>query len=81
MRRVDFYFHDGCLSQQSVLRLAKDIETTYPRWTVAVHPLLDDDMKALGFHVLPTVAINGVPIGSGIPSKEWLLETIRMCDL
>lgn len=80
MRRVDFYCHKGCLSQPSILLLAKDLEAAYPRWTVTVHPLSNDDMKSLGFHVLPTVAINGVPIGPGMPSKAWLLETIRMCD-
>lgn len=80
MRRVDFYFHNGCLSQPSLLRLAEDIETVYPSWVVAVHPLSDDKVKSLGFQFLPTVAINGAPIRSGMPSKEWLLEAIRMCE-
>ena len=60
MKRVDFYFHDGCLSEPSILQLAKDVEAAYPRWTVAVHPHLDDDGKAMGFKTLPAIAINGV---------------------
>jgi hypothetical protein len=80
MRQVDFYFHDGCLSQRSILLLAREIETTYPTWTVIVHPLLEDEVKSLGLQVLPTVTINGVRVASGMPSKEWLLETIRVCD-
>ena len=35
-------------------------------------------MIALGFTVLPAIAINGVPVVFGTPSREWLLETIRM---
>lgn len=58
MKRVDFYFHDGCLSEPSILQLAKDVEAAYPRWTVAVQ---DDDVKAMGFKALPAIAINGVP--------------------
>lgn len=80
MRRVDFYFHDGCLSQPSILSLAKDIEAAYPRWSVGIHPLVDDEVNALGFQVLPTITINGLRVVSGMPSKAWLLETIRMCD-
>lgn len=80
MQRIDFYHHNGCLSRRSILSLAKVIETAYPRWTVTVHALLEDDLKSLGFEILPTIAINGVQVVSGMPSREWLLETIRMCD-
>lgn len=80
MRRVDLYFHDGCLSQPSILSLAKDIEATYPTWTVTVHPLSVDEVNAMGFTILPAIAINGVPTAFGTPTREWLLETIRMCD-
>jgi hypothetical protein len=80
MRRVDLYIHDGCLSQHSILSLAKDVEVTYPTWTVTVHPLSVDEANAIGFKALPAIAINGVPTVFGTPSREWLLETIRMCD-
>ncbi len=80
MRRVDFYFHDGCLSQPSILLLAKDIEVAYPAWIVTVHPLLEDEIKTMGFQTLPAIVINGVPAAFGTPSREWLLEIIRMCD-
>lgn len=81
MRRVDFYFHNGCLGEPSILSLARTIETAHPGWTVELHPLSDDEVKSLGFQVLPTVVINGIPIKPGMPSTEWLLETIRLCDL
>jgi hypothetical protein len=77
MRQVAFYFHDGCLSQQSILLLARDIQSAFPTWTVTVHRLMEDKMKALGFKVLPVISINGVPVVFGTPSREWLLETIR----
>lgn len=81
MRRVDFYFHNSCLSQQSILRLAREVETAYPEWTVTVHPLLENEVQAMGFKALPVITINGVPTVFGAPSREWLLETIRMCNL
>ncbi|MFO0699494.1 MAG: hypothetical protein U0236_09710 [Nitrospira sp.] len=80
MRRVDFYFHDGCLSQLAIRLLAKEIETAYPTWTVTVHPLLATEVIVKGIKVLPAVAINGALIYFGIPSKDWLLETVRTCD-
>ncbi|HNT37396.1 MAG: hypothetical protein AB7P24_16870 [Nitrospira sp.] len=80
MRRVDFYFHDGCLSQPSLLSLAKDIEAAYPTWTVTIHPLSADEVNAMGFTILPTITINNVPTAFGTPCREWLLEAIRMCE-
>ena len=80
MQRVDFYFHDGCPSQPSLLSLARDIATLYPTWAVALHPLSGNDMDSPGLQILPTVTINGVQVAAGMPSREWLLETIRMCD-
>ncbi len=80
MRRVDLYFHDGCLSQPSILSLAKDIEAAYPTWTVTLHPLSVDEANAIGFKALPAIMINGVATLFGTPSREWLLEHIRMCD-
>lgn len=80
MQRVDFYFHDGCPSQPSLLSLARDIETLYPTWAVTVHPLSEDELKAMGFKALRAITINGVPTVLGTPNSEWLLETIRVCD-
>jgi hypothetical protein len=76
MLRVDFYFHDGCLSQPSLLLLAKDVEAAYPAWTIAVHPLLENDVETLDLSVLPAVAINGHVAGTGLPNKEWLLKKL-----
>ena len=80
MRQVDFYFHNRCLSQQSIQLLAKDVEAAYPRWTVTVHPLSDNEVETIGFNTLPVIVINGVPTVFGTPSRRWLLETIRKCD-
>jgi hypothetical protein len=76
MRRIDFYFHDGCLSQPSLLLLAKDIEALYPTWTVTVHQLAGHDLEALGFPVLPAVVLDGQIVATGIPSKAWLLQKV-----
>jgi hypothetical protein len=76
MQRVDFYSHDGCPSQQSILLLAKDVKALYPTWTVMVHRLAENDIDSLGFLVLPAVAINGQTVATGIPSKEWLLKKL-----
>jgi hypothetical protein len=80
MRRVDFYFHKGCMSQQSVLLLAKELEQSYPDWHIAIHPLLEHEVKALGFHVLPTIVMNGSTVAAGIPKKDWLLERMKECE-
>lgn len=76
MRQVDFYFHNSCLSRQSIRLLAKDVEAVYPSWTVTVHPLTDQDIERLGFSVLPVVLINGQTVATGMPSKEWLLRKV-----
>ncbi len=52
----------------------------YPTWAVALHPLSENDLATLDLRILPTVTINGVRVAAGMPSREWLLETIRMCD-
>ena len=80
MRQMDFYFHDGCLSQQSVLLLAREIEQDCPDWRITIHPLLGHEAKALGFHVLPTIVMNGSTVIAGIPKKDWLLERMKECE-
>lgn len=80
MHQVDLYYHAGCLSQQTILLLAKDLEQGCPGWTVASHPLLDDEVTAKGFQVLPAVVINGRVVASGIPRKEWLVRILREWD-
>ena len=77
MRHIDFYFHEGCLSEHSILLLAKEIERACAAWSVRVHPLAEDDVKALGFAILPTIAINGRVIASGLPEEAWLLAKIH----
>ena len=77
---MDFYFHDGCLSQQSILLLAKEIQQDRPAWHIAIHPLLEHEAKALGFHVLPTIVINGSTVAAGIPKKDRLLERMKECE-
>lgn len=76
MQRVDFYFHDRCLSAQPILSLASDVREQHPGWTVTVHQLADNDIERLGFSVLPVVLINGQTVATGVPSKEWLLRTV-----
>jgi hypothetical protein len=80
MRQVDFYFHDGCLSQQSVRLLAREIQQDCPAWHIALHPLLKEETQPLGFHVLPTIMINGNTVASGVPKKGWLLEKMNECE-
>ncbi|TKS63002.1 MAG: hypothetical protein EWM73_01907 [Nitrospira sp.] len=77
---MDFYFHDGCLSQQSVLLLAREIQQDCPDWHITIHTLLEHEAKALGFHVLPTIVMNGITVAAGIPKKDWLLEIIKECE-
>lgn len=80
MKQVDFYFHDGCLSQQSVLRLARELQQSCPAWHIAIHPLLEDEATALGFQVLPTTVLNGSTVAAGIPKIDWLLERMKECE-
>lgn len=79
MLQIDFYLHYGCLSQPSLILLAKDIKAAYPTWTVTVHPLSEDEVKSLGLPILPAIVINGRPVGTGIPDKEWLLRKVAEC--
>lgn len=74
---MDFYFHDGCLSQQSVLLLAREIQQDCPDWHITIHTLLEHEAKALGFHVLPTIVMNGITVAAGIPKKGWLLKRMK----
>ena len=80
MRQMDFYFHNNCLSRQSVLLLAKEIEQYCPNWHVVIHPLSEHEVNALGFHVLPTILMNGSTVAAGIPNKDWLLEKMKKCE-
>ena len=80
MRQMDFYFHDSCLSRQSVLLLAREIQQDCPAWHIAIHPLSEHEVKALGFHVLPTIVMNGSTVAAGIPKKDWLLERMKECE-
>jgi len=80
MRQMDVYFHNGCLSEQAILLLAKDIARDCPTWKIAVHPLLDHEAKALGLAVLPAIVLNGRPTATGIPKKDWLLGKIQECE-
>jgi hypothetical protein len=77
VQRIDFYFHEGCPSEHSILLLAKEIEQVCAAWSVRVHPLAGSDVKTLGFAVLPTIAINGRVIASGMPKEAWLLAKIH----
>lgn len=80
MRQVDFYFHDSCLSHQSICLLAREIQRDCPAWHVAIHPLLGHEAKALGFHILPAIVINGSTVATGMPKKDWLLERMKECE-
>ena len=79
MQQMAFYFHDGCLSRQSVLLLAREIQQDCPDWHITIHPLLEHEAKALGFHVLPTIVMNGRTVAAGVPKKDWLLERMKEC--
>jgi len=76
MQRVDFYVHNGCLSEQSILSLAVEILELFPTWTVTVHQLAGPDIQKQGFSVLPATAINGQTVAIGVPNKEWLLRKV-----
>jgi hypothetical protein len=80
MRQMDFYFHDDCLSQQSVLLLARELRENCPTWHIAIHPLLEHEANDLGFQVLQTIVINGSAVAAGIPKKDWLLERMKECE-
>ena len=80
MKQMDFYFHNGCLSQQSILLLAQEIQQVCPAWHITFHPLLEHEAQALGFHILPAIVMNGNTVTDGIPRKEWLLERMKDCE-
>ena len=80
MRQMDFYFHNGCLSRQSVLLLAREIQQDCPTWHIGIHPLREYEATALGFHVLPAIVMNGSTVAAGIPRKDWLLKKMKECE-
>jgi hypothetical protein len=80
MRQMDFYFHDNCLSRESILLLVREIQQDCPAWHMAIHPLLEHEAQALGLHVLPTIVINGNTVAAGVPKKDWLLERMKECE-
>lgn len=77
MKQLTFYVHDGCVSQQAILLLAREIQQACPDWHIKTHPLLEHEATALGFHALPTIAINGRTVAAGTPNKDWLLNMMK----
>jgi len=77
MLEMAFYFHEGCLSHQSINLLASELQQDCPTWYIAIHQLLEDEAKAMGFHILPAIVMNGNTIASSLPTKGWLLEKMK----
>jgi hypothetical protein len=42
--------------------------------------LREYEATALGFHVLPTIVMNGSTVAAGIPRKDWLLRKMKECE-
>jgi hypothetical protein len=80
MQQMDFYFHEGCLSHRSINLLVSELQRDYPAWHIAIHPLGEDEAKAMGFHVLPAIVTNGKTMAIGLPKKDWLLEKMKECE-
>ncbi len=78
---MDFYFHAGCLSQQSVLLLAKELQQDYSDWHITIHSVSSHEAKELGFHLLPVIVMNGSTVAAGIPKKDWLLKKMKECEI
>ncbi len=77
MQRIDFYLHNGCLSEPSVLSLARDLLELYPTWTVTVHQLGGNEAATKGFPVLPAIVINDQTVATGVPNKDWLRQKVE----
>jgi len=80
MHEMNFYFHEGCVSCQSILLLSKELQRDCPTWRIAIHSLSGEQVKATGFHILPAIVINGATIAVGLPRKDWLLEQMKECE-
>jgi hypothetical protein len=80
MHEMDFYFHEGCVSCQSILLLSKELQQECPTWRIAIHSLSEEQVKATGFHILPAIVISGATIAIGLPKKDWLLEKMKECE-
>lgn len=80
MQEMNFYFHEGCVSSQSILLLSKQLQRHSPTWHITIHSLSEEEVRSTGFLILPAIVINGVTVAIGLPKKDWLLKKMKECE-
>ncbi|MCS6329755.1 MAG: hypothetical protein H8K06_22170 [Nitrospira sp.] len=76
MGRLDILVHRGCLSEQSALDLAQEIQQELPGWHIEVRAASKEDCNFLGVWVFPAFLLDGRVFATGIPKKGWLLAKL-----
>ncbi len=77
MARLDIVVHQGCLSEQTVSPLARDLQEALPGWRIQMRAADTVDTEQLGLLTFPTFLVNGRVVATGIPRKEWLMSTLE----
>ncbi|MBS0169897.1 MAG: hypothetical protein JSR62_06040 [Nitrospira sp.] len=77
MARLKILLHRGCLSEQSVRTLAREIQHELPNWDIDVRLAEQEDTDSIGILVFPAILLDGQILATGFPRKDWLLTKLR----
>ena len=80
MAHLEIVVHRGCLSEQSVRTLAREIQHELPNWDIDVRLAEQEDTDMIGIVVFPAILLDGQILATGVPRKEWLLAKLREWD-
>jgi len=80
MAHLEIVVHRGCLSEQSVRTLAREIQHELPNWNIDVRLAEQEDTDMIGIVVFPAILLDGQILATGVPRKEWLLAKLREWD-
>lgn len=80
MANLEIVVHEGCLSEHSVRRLAKEIQHELPHWDITVRLAEQEDRDSLRILVFPAILLDGQVLATGVPRKDWLLRKLREWD-
>ena len=80
MAKLEILVHSGCLSEQSARTLAQAIRQELPAWEVDVRSPEQRDIQTRGIAAFPAFLVNDRIVSTGVPTKDWLLNELRMWE-
>ena len=79
MNLLEVFVHPGCISEESALALARELQAVWPALAVRIRsfPEASERARALGVIVAPAFVLNGTIIAVGVPRKGWLVAKLQ----